>query len=72
MLVTDKFRLLNQLQDQLNKEKLDHELIKLKIKSLCTLVAAEGPQDLTSKEMLDHIAQVSRVINMSHLLTLKI
>ena len=58
MLVTDKFRLLNQLQDQLNKEKLDHELLKLKIKSLYTLVAAEGTQDLIGKEMLDRIAQV--------------
>ena len=51
-----------QLQDQVNKEKMDHELLKVKIESLYTTMTAESPQDLKSHEMVDHIAQVK----MSH------
>ena len=50
--------MLNELQDQLNKAKMDHELLKIKVQSLYTLMAAEGPQDLKANEMLDYIAQV--------------
>ena len=53
-----EFRMLNELQDQLNKAKMDHELLKIKVQSLYTLMAAEGPQDLKANEMLDYIAQV--------------
>ena len=53
-----EFRLLNEIQDQLNKEKMDHELLKIKVQSLFTLMAVEGPQDLKANEMLDNIAQV--------------
>ena len=64
--------MLNELQDQLNKAKMDHELLKIKIQSLYTLMAAEGAQDLKANEMLDYIAKVCRVINMSHSMALKI
>ena len=47
-----------QLQDQVNKEKMDHELLKVKIESLYTTMTAESPQDLRTHEMVDHIAQV--------------
>ena len=50
--------MLNELQDQLNKAKMDHELLKIKIQSLYTLMAAEGAQDLKANEMLDYIAKV--------------
>ena len=53
-----EFRMLNELQDQLNKAKMDHELLKIKVQSLYTLMAAEGPQDLKANEMLDYIAKV--------------
>ena len=67
-----EFRMLNELQDQLNKAKMDHELLKIKVQSLYTLMAAEGPQDLKANEMLDYIAKVCWVINMSHSMALKI
>ena len=53
-----ELRMLNELQDQLNKAKMDHELLKIKVQSLYTLMAAEGPQDLKANEMLDYIAKV--------------
>ena len=64
--------MLNELQDELNKAKMDHELLKVKVQSLYTLMAAGGPQDLKANEMLDYIAQVCLVINMSHSMALKI
>ena len=46
------------LQDQVNKEKVDHELLKVKIESLYTTLTTDCPKDLKSHEMIDHIAQV--------------
>lgn len=46
------------LKDQVNKEKMDHELLKVKIESLYTTMTTSSPRNLKSHEMIDQIAQV--------------